>query len=218
MTPDQQSIQQQIESDPRIQQWAQERGAGFIGADILRQFGYDVPATATFRTGLGGRGSGYSAGDGFWGGVAKAIPVAAGALGSFGVGSMLGGGAGASGGAVGGDVGGMVPTGTSVMGGAGALEKAYNGASGGGLMGALKGLVDSPGDIASLGGMIAALAGGARGGNGQASEDAQRLNQITEQRMKRVDPLHQAVTQLAWGRLPTNARQGIAPPTYSPLT
>lgn len=100
----------------------------------------------------------------------------------------------------------------------GASAAGAAGAAGaGGIGGFLKGMVDSPGDIAGLAGVIAALAGGMRGGGGQNSAEAQRLNQITEQRMRRVDPLHQAVTQLAWGRLPINARQNITAPTYEPL-
>ena len=80
-----------------------------------------------------------------------------------------------------------------------------------------KSLVTNPSNAMDLAGVITALVGARNGGNGQASADAQRLNAITEQRMRRVDPLHQAITQLAWGRLPVNSRQGIAPPTYKPL-
>lgn len=111
-------------------------------------------------------------------------------------------GAGATGGAAG--------TGAATGAGTGA-------AAAGGLGGALKGLVTNPSNLMDLAGVITALAGASRGGNGQASAEAQRLNQITEERMRRVDPLHQAITQLAWGRLPMNARQGIPAPTYSPL-
>lgn len=103
---------------------------------------------------------------------------------------------------------------------AGAGTAAATGAAGSaakGFMGGLKDTFTDPSNLSGLAGVIASLAGGMGGGNGQASADAQRLNQITEQRMRRVDPLHQAVTQLAWGRLPVNARQGIAPPTYQPL-
>lgn len=87
---------------------------------------------------------------------------------------------------------------------------------GGGALNSLAGMFKDPEALTSLAGVIAALSGG-RGGGGQTSEEARRLQQLTEQRMRRVDPLHQAITQLAWNRLPTNARQGIAPPTYSPL-
>ena len=76
-----------------------------------------------------------------------------------------------------------------------------------------------PENLLKLGGVVTALAAGMRGGGsgGGSSADVQRLNAITEQRMRRVDPLHQAVTQLAWGRLPTSSRQGIAPPMNTPL-
>lgn len=100
-------------------------------------------------------------------------------------------------------------------GGAGAASAGAAGAAGSAAVGGLRGLLTDPNTYAGLAGVIAALSGG--GGNGQASEEARRLNQITEQRMRRVDPLHQAVTQLAWNRLPMNARSGITPPTYNPL-
>ena len=69
--------------------------------------------------------------------------------------------------------------------------------------------------IASLGPVIAALA--ARGGNPSATADTaalSRIQGITEQQMRRADPLHQAVTQLAYQRLPISARAGT---TYDPL-
>lgn len=110
-------------------------------------------------------------------------------------------------------VGTMQPT--SVMAGAGALERALNGGDGGsGIWDRIKGMLTDPSNLAGLAGVVGGLSGGGGGGN---SPDVQKLNAITEQRMRRVDPLHQAVTQLAWGRLPTSSRQGIAPPTYQPL-
>lgn len=90
------------------------------------------------------------------------------------------------------------------------------GASGGGALDSLKNFFTNPADLAGLAGVIAGLAGGNGGGGGE-SEEAKRLHQITEARMRRVDPLHQAVTQLAWGRLPINSRNGIAAPVPSPL-
>lgn len=87
-----------------------------------------------------------------------------------------------------------------------------------GLTGALKNWFTDPGNLVGLGSLIAALASGnGGGGSGAESEEARRMQQITEQRMRRVDPLHQAVTQLAWGRLPINARQGVSPPQPRPL-
>lgn len=100
----------------------------------------------------------------------------------------------------------------------GAAAGAGTAAAAGGLSGALKGLLTNPSNLMDLGGLITALMAGSRGGGGQASPETQRMSQLTEDRFRRVDPLHQAVTQLAWGRLPTNARQGIAPPTYKPLS
>ena len=88
---------------------------------------------------------------------------------------------------------------------------------GNGIAGELRDLFTNPSNMVDLVGIITALAAASRGSNGQQSAESQRMQQMTEARMRRVDPLHQAVTQLAWGRLPTNARSGIAPPTNSPL-
>lgn len=105
--------------------------------------------------------------------------------------------------------------GAGAAGGSGAAGAGAAGAAGSAAAGGLKGFLTDPNMLTSLAGVIAALSGG-RGG-GANSANAERLNALTEQRMRRVDPLHQAITQLAWNRLPTSARQGIAPPTYSPL-
>ena len=103
---------------------------------------------------------------------------------------------------------------TSVMAGAGALERALNAGNGGsGILDRIKGFLTDPSNLVGLAGVVGGLS---RGGGG-SSPDVQRLNAITEQRMRRVDPLHQAITQLAWGRLPTSSRNGIAPPTNTPL-
>lgn len=88
-------------------------------------------------------------------------------------------------------------------------------AAGKGIMEGIKKLIENPEKAVGLAGVIAGLTTG--NGSSDAQQGAERLNQITEQRMRRVDPLHQAVTQLAWGRLPMNARDGIAPPTYQAL-
>lgn len=77
--------------------------------------------------------------------------------------------------------------------------------------------LQDPGNIAGLGALIAALTGG-RGdsANPQDTEELRRIQAITEQRMRRVDPLHQAVSALAFSRMPTSSRQGITF-TNSPL-
>lgn len=72
-----------------------------------------------------------------------------------------------------------------------------------------------PSNLAGLGGLIASLIGNR--GDQSGAEEMRRIHDITEARMRRVDPLHQAVTQLAWGRLPTSSRQGVAAPVMSPL-
>lgn len=98
--------------------------------------------------------------------------------------------------------GGMLPNGRGTPGAASLADSA-------------KDFFTNPKDLAGLAGVIMALAGGS--GGSANSEGAERLNRLTEQRMRRVDPLHQAVTQLAWGRLPISARQGVTPPAYQPL-
>jgi hypothetical protein len=93
------------------------------------------------------------------------------------------------------------------------------------VLGKLKDFFTNPQGIAGLGGIIGALASGAGGsggagtgsGGGSDLEELKRINQITEARMRRVDPLHQAVTQLAFGRLPINSRAGVTAPVPTPL-
>jgi hypothetical protein len=109
----------------------------------------------------------------------------------------------------------------------GAGSALANGAAsgGGGVLGKLKDFFTNPQGIAGLGGIIGALASGAGGsggagtgsGGGSDLEELKRINQITEARMRRVDPLHQAVTQLAFGRLPINSRAGVTAPVPTPL-
>lgn len=70
--------------------------------------------------------------------------------------------------------------------------------------------------LAPLIGSLATRGGGANGGIDneflkQAYADAQRNNAMKEARFRRVDPLHEAVTQLAFNRMPTtNGTNGIA--------
>jgi hypothetical protein len=74
----------------------------------------------------------------------------------------------------------------------------------------VKDFFTNPKSLAGLAGIIAALASRPSGSSADAAglEDLKRLNGITEARMRRVDPLHQAVTQLAYGRLPVSSRDG----------
>lgn len=105
---------------------------------------------------------------------------------------------------------GGVAAGAGAGGVGGALAKAGKG---------LLGNLTSVDGIASLAPLIASLAsGGFGGGNSggpdndflmQAYGDAKRQNQMQEARYRRVDPLHEAVTQLAFNRLPISSRQGI---------
>jgi hypothetical protein len=71
-----------------------------------------------------------------------------------------------------------------------------------------------PSTYASLAPLLASLAaggfGGAGGGAGSGNDELRRIQGITEARMRRVDPLHQVATQLAYSRAPIKARQGTA--------
>lgn len=70
----------------------------------------------------------------------------------------------------------------------------------------------SPDSLATAGTIAASLMSGGDGTNAQtraSEEQARKIQAITEARMRRVDPLHEAVTQLAFGRLPVSSRQGI---------
>lgn len=112
----------------------------------------------------------------------------------------------------------------TVAGGAGAAGAARG--AGSALAGAGKSVLDnltSAEGIASLAAMIPALAAGGSGGGGdvggvnqdflnRAYEDAKRTNAMQDARFRRVDPLHEAVAQLAFSRLPDSARQGITLP------
>jgi len=62
--------------------------------------------------------------------------------------------------------------------------------------------------LSALGG----LGGGGNGGNAQGMEEMNRIARITEARMRRADPLHEAAVQMAFGGLPTYGRQGITLP------
>jgi|SoiMethySBSTD1v2_1073268.scaffolds.fasta_scaffold111614_3 hypothetical protein len=73
----------------------------------------------------------------------------------------------------------------------------------------------SPEGLLTAGSIAASLAGGGDGTSDatRASEEqARRMQAITEARMRRVDPLHEAVTQLAFSRLPVSSRQGLTLP------
>lgn len=64
--------------------------------------------------------------------------------------------------------------------------------------------------IASLASLIPALVSATSGGGNTGNADLSRLNAITEARMRRADPLHQVAVQLAYGRAPIRARNGIS--------
>lgn len=75
----------------------------------------------------------------------------------------------------------------------------------------IKASLTDPSSYASLAPLIASLAMGSGGGNGSGggSDELRRIQAITEARMRRVDPLHQVATQLAYSRAPIASRNGI---------
>ena len=168
-----------------------------------------APLVAAYLPGLLGGAAGAS-GAGAAGGGSQAGLLAGGAIPGWSAAGMAGPGAIASQGVTAGLAGGLGSVLPAAAGGAAA-------AAADGFLGKLKSQFTDPSNMVDLAGIITALVGASRGGGGQTSPEAQRMQQMTEARMRRVDPLHQAITQLAWGRLPTNARSGIAPPTNSPL-
>lgn len=71
---------------------------------------------------------------------------------------------------------------------------------------------DGGAGLASLASIIAGLAGGNGTMSGNSATD-ERLNALldsAQRRTDRTDPLHQAVTQLAFSRLPVSSRNGIS--------
>lgn len=96
--------------------------------------------------------------------------------------------------------------------GLGGVMPAAASAGGAGLGSRLLDKLLSPEGLLTAGSIAASLASRGNGTNDatrQSEEQAKRLQAITEARMRRVDPLHEAVTQLAFSRLPVSSRNGI---------
>lgn len=193
-------------------------GAGALSA--LGAFGGGAGAA-----GGAGSGAGGVLPSGSIAGLHTAVPTA---IGSQGVSAGIGAGT---------ALGGVLPSGaiaglhTAVPGAIGSEGvSAGIGAGAGSIAGAAglgKGLLDnltSVKGIASLASIIPALTSLARNNGGdsgsggisddfikQAYEDAKRQNAMKEARYRRVDPLHEAVTQLAYSRMPTNMQRGPLP-------
>jgi len=150
--------------------------------------------------------------------VGAAMALAPGA--AFALPGLMGGGAAASG--AGGTTTMVAPgipavagTGAGVTAPLGGVTAAATGAAAGGgsMLDKLKKSLTSTEGMASLASLIPmlAMAGGGGGGdvNGQGSDELRRIQAITEARMRRADPLHQVAVQLAYGRAPVSARQGV---------
>lgn len=133
------------------------------------------------------------------GGAALAAPIALGAL----MPTTAAAGAGAGAGATAAGAGGATDAGAIISG-----WGAPTAAGAGGATSAITHALTN--NIAPLAGMLTSLAGSG-GGGGSAANNAQlsRLQAITEARMRRVDPLHQMVTQLAASRLPISVQRPI---------
>lgn len=152
-------------------------GGGAGAATAVPSMPWTIPTSMAYETGMFGVPGGTAAG------------VAAGHAGLGTIGAASGA-AGAAGGAAGG------------AGGAGA-------AGAGGLLSQLT----SGQGLAGLAGLLTTLAmrpnsGSGGSGNGLADNaQLQRLLDMSAQRAERTDPLHQAVTQLAMSRMPTNMQR-----------
>jgi len=80
-------------------------------------------------------------------------------------------------------------------------------AAAGGWRGAANQALDNAGPLTAL---IGALAGGGGGGaQGGESDEVRRIQRITEARMRRADPLHQMMVQLAASRMPTSVQRPV---------
>lgn len=164
--------------------------------------------------GIAGNGVAAAAGaGGGGGGAAGSIAAPTAAESQAGIASMAG--SGMAGGTAGGTSatlgGAAVGAGGAPLGG---VMPAAASAGSGSAIDKLRDALMSPEGIATA----ASLATGMMAGDGTTDqtrateEQARRLQAITEARMRRVDPLHEAATQLAFGRMPVNSRQGLALP------
>jgi hypothetical protein len=205
----------QLEANPQFQEFRRRLGTGRFNAGAIspRMFGIDSPDGYVYSLSSRQLVPETSLAD-------KVLPAVGGAVLGYGALSALGGtgAAGASGpaagldtsigGAAGLDLPGFIP-GTAPLGG---MSVAPAAAAGGGnaLAGAGKDFLKdlaSPQGAASLAALIAGLKGQSSGD--QNTEELRRIQAITEARMRRADPLHQVAVNLAFGRLPTNYRQGV---------
>lgn len=108
-------------------------------------------------------------------------------------------------GALGTSVAGLSPLGSLAP----TVANAAGNVGGNALASSIKDKLLSPQGLAGLGASIAGLVAANRGGNTETDAATNALLQEALKRSQRVDPLHQAVTQLAFSRLPDSARNGI---------
>jgi len=219
-------------SDPKLQAWALTMGATpqnpsgpMPGASYLKERGYWDDKTGRVKQGTNwnniiatavGAGIGAGAVSAF-SGAAGAGGTAAGSAGTnAAIDTSIGGAAGMAE---------TVPYGVgtaagvaSAAGAPGATPPPLGGVKPGGTTaGATAGqsLLDkltSTEGMASLAPLIASLMNGGLGGSQpQESPEMRRMNQMTEARLRRTDPLHEAVSQLTYSRLPTAFQNGPLP-------
>jgi hypothetical protein len=101
-----------------------------------------------------------------------------------------------------------VSAGPAALGTARVVDSANAASRAAGAGGGLKEFFTDPSNLAGLGAVVGGLFNGNGGGQDDA-EELRRIQAITEAQMRRADPLHQAAVQLAFGRMPTNYRQGV---------
>ncbi len=209
-SPGDSQLQEQMRADPRIRAIVDQRRTGALSAVELRAFGYDVPEGYHYT--FGGRAGYGTLMDDKRSFAEKAAPIgaiAAGAVAGLGATGAIPGIAGVGGGARVGNVNGVI-------------DKAIGGISpgdvstklGGGILDYFK----DPKNLLNLAPIIGALAAN-RGGGGNlnggmgddflknAYEDSKKRQAMIDTRYQRVDPLHQAITQLAMNRLPDSVRK-----------
>ncbi len=187
-----------IEPDQRLREWA--KANAFQGGGLFRGREQWNSDTGTKSRPIN------------WGNIAS-IGVGAGIAAPYVAPLFAGSGSAAAPGA---QVGNLNATIDSLMAGGGGLGTTTTAttAGAGSIIDRVKRALTDPATVATAGTAIASMLGN-RGGGDYDSEIAanqdqlRRLQAITEARMRRVDPLHQAATQLAFGRLPVSSRNGL---------
>lgn len=200
----------QYRDDPRMLAWAKSQGATLAGDPGGITSGTSVPGAGFFRSrGVWNSREGTYDQPINWGNLASL--ALGGAMAGPMVGPLIAKGVGSLGSAFGG--GGAGAGGGGAAAAEAALGTVVPGAAGGLTLGTVvKNLIPL---AAPLIGLASGGGGEAGGGGGGASgtdlltqyPQLQELLAISAERSRRTDPLHQAITQLAMGRLPTSVQR-----------